>query len=91
MSYRLTKQALADIDHIAVYTQEQHPEHGERIGRAFEDCFELLAHFPKLGRSGPRPGTREFPMRQYPFVVIFRVGSGVTEILRVYHMARVRK
>jgi len=45
-----------------------------------------LETIPNRGRSGRMAGTREFVVA--PFILVYRVGADVVEILRVYHSAQ---
>ncbi|MEM8692519.1 MAG: type II toxin-antitoxin system RelE/ParE family toxin [Pseudomonadota bacterium] len=59
-----------------------------RVELIFRRTFELLGDFPTIGRPGPRTDTRELPVRQYPYVIIYRMNAERVDILRIYHMAR---
>ena len=87
MKYRLTPQALQDLTDIADFLVQEYPNLAPSVELELRRIFELVSEFPGIGRQGPRPDTRELPVRKYPYVVIYRTTSE-TEILRVYHMAR---
>lgn len=88
MSYRLTSQALTDLEDIADFLAKEYPAIAPRIEDEFRRIFALAAEFPRLGRPGPRPGTRELPVRRYPYIVIFRAAGEHIDILRIFHTAR---
>ncbi len=48
----------------------------------------LLQHFPFLGRKGRVPATRELPVAQTPFILVYRVTGQAVRIGRVLHHAR---
>ena len=41
-----------------------------------------------MGRSGRLPGTREFPVTNLPYLIVYEVGAEVVTILAVFHAAR---
>lgn len=49
---------------------------------------KTLAEFPKSGRPGRVPGTREMVISRTPYVVAYRIVGDVVEILAVLHGAR---
>ncbi len=46
---------------------------------------EHLEMFPRAGRSGRRPGTREIVIVEYPYVIRYRVLAEQVQILRIFH------
>jgi toxin ParE1/3/4 len=48
----------------------------------------LLAEFPRVGRSGRIPGTRELVVLRTPYFLVYRIDEPLVEILRVVHGAR---
>lgn len=47
-----------------------------------------LTEFPRSGREGSVPDTRELPIPGLPFLIIYRVRETAIEVLRVLHGAR---
>lgn len=88
MSYQLTRQALADLDDIAAFLLSEYPAEAPQVEMAFREIFGLVAEFPGIGRPGPIPGTKEMPLRRYPYVVIFYPEATHVTILRVFHTSR---
>ena len=88
MNYRLTPQALRDLNDIADFLFQEYPSIAPTVELELRRVFDLVAEFPGIGRIGPRPNIREIPVQRYPYVVIYRHGNDRTDILRVYHMAR---
>jgi toxin ParE1/3/4 len=59
------------------------------VAVAIDDGFALVKKFPELGRTGPRPDTRELVFTGLPYVAIYRIREDVIEILRILHGAQV--
>ena len=49
---------------------------------------DSLEHFPRRGRTGIEPGTREVVAVQ-PYVIVYRIATTV-EIIRIWHSAQQR-
>ena len=64
----------------------------ERIGAAIGSAVRFLQIFPKAGRRGRAPGTREWLVRGLPYVIVYNVSSDEDElqILGIFHAAQNR-
>ena len=90
MQLRWTESAAEDFYHIARRIREDNPKASFRVMRALYEGCSSLERFPRLGRNGRKPGTRELVIRDLPYVVIYRIKSDAVEIVRVYHGAQNR-
>ena len=54
---------------------------------AIQAAGEKAAKSPLLYREGKRPGTREYVMRRFPYIVVFKVEPDRVYVLRVLHQA----
>jgi len=84
--FRFSRQAEADLFDIGVYTvRTWGPEQTDRYLREMEDCCQLLAHRPGLGRACDeiRPGLRR--MEQGKHVVFYREEPGGILVSRILH------
>ncbi len=88
MTFRLTPQALVDLDSIVKFLIENYPNIAPDVEERLWSLFNLLDEFPGIGRPGPRPGTSELPVRNYPYLIIFRPSKHGVEILRVFNTSR---
>jgi len=61
----------------------------ERIRYAIENS---LSQFPHMGRIGQMPGTREWVVRNLPYIVVYSVDEarGALTVLSISHGARSR-
>ena len=84
MHVRWTKTAVDDLTHICDYSEDHFgAEQGHRVAVAVYDSTESLRVMPNRGRVGRKPNVSGLP-----FVIIYRVGRGVVEILRGLHGAQ---
>lgn len=64
------------------------PKAAAKAAARVEIAVERFARRPAMGRTGRRPGTREIVAPGTPYVVIYRIGDGEIQILRVYLASR---
>lgn len=82
--------ALADVARIARYLATENPIAARRVARELLLAGDSLAIFPRRGRPGSRPGTREL-VAVSPYVLVYRIaGADAVTILRVWHAAQSR-
>ena len=55
---------------------------------ALDKVAAALAEFPKSGRPGRVPGTRELVISKAPYIVACRIAADGIEVLAVLHGAR---
>jgi addiction module RelE/StbE family toxin len=83
--------ALADIARIVDHVAEDNPRAAARIGRELVIAGDSLIDFPRRGRLGRRPGTRELVVVR-PYILVYRIAEPDTVIvLRNWHGARDRR
>ena len=84
-SARAKTQLLAIHDYIVA---EGNPAAARRVGASIREAAELLRHFPFAGRPGRVAETREWVVRQLPYVIVYEVHEdepGEVMILGVFH------
>jgi toxin ParE1/3/4 len=74
MRVRWTEPAARDLTAICGFIDEHDgPEAARRIAlRIYEDVSALVT-FPRRGRVGRKPGTRELVFSGFSFLVVYRV------------------
>ena len=75
--------------HIA----EHNPRAATAVIERIRSAAELLRDFPRLGREGREPGTREWVVRGLPYIVVYESDVSNTNellLLAVFHGARNR-
>ena len=85
---RFATSARTDLADIAAYIAIENPAAAEKIVRAIHATASTLAAFPAIGRPGRRFGTREFPVADLPYLIVYDVAEDILTILAVYHGAR---
>lgn len=90
MTVRWTPSAVADPESISDYISEDKPEAALETVRRIFARIEELSRFPLLGRKGQEPDTRELILAPLPYIVAYRAGKEVIEILRIRHGARLQ-
>ncbi len=82
--------ALNDVGRIVRHIATDNPVAAARLGRELLLAGDSLAVFPRRGRPGRQPGTREL-VAFFPYVIVYRVASAdLVTILRVWHAAQDR-
>jgi toxin ParE1/3/4 len=74
----------SQIDYIAERDPRAALAMGEAIGAAIRD----LADYPKIGRPGRVPGSRELVVRGTPYVIAYRLEPGCVVVVRLMHGAQ---
>ncbi len=85
---RWTLAAANDLESISDYLHHQHPQVAQPTVRRLYTEIRELSRFPSRGRPGREPGTRELILSGLPYVIVFRTGDQLVEILRIYHGAQ---
>ena len=66
----------------------------KEIFRVFTITFKRethrLAHFPRSGRNGGTPNTREIVVPKLPYIIVYRIKLDCAEIVAVFHAAEDR-
>lgn len=84
-----TDQAALDVERIASYIAQENPAAARRVARELLIAGDSLGMFPRRGRRGRVPGTREL-VAAFPYVIIYSVGADAVDVLRVWHGAQDR-
>jgi toxin ParE1/3/4 len=77
MRIRWTEPAARDLTNICDYTEDHDGPGAAR-----------RTQFPRRGRPGRNPGTRELIFAGLPFLAVYRVGDNFVEIHRILHGAQ---
>ncbi len=82
--------ALADIGRMVRYIAADNPIAAKRVGRELLVAGDSLVTFPRRGRPGREPGTREL-VAVSPYVIVYRIAADDTvTIVRIWHAAQDR-
>ena len=80
--------AIADRDAVFDYIAADSSNAAARIDERILNRTDLLVDFPKIGRSGRLPGTRELVIPGTPYLIVYRVTPELILILRILHGAQ---
>ena len=89
MKLKWTRAALADLQHILDFIGEDNPQAARALAGGFRQTAEHLTAHPFIGRRGDLEGTRELLLHRN-YLLTYRVGSDVVEILQIWHVAQKR-
>jgi toxin ParE1/3/4 len=90
MTVRYTAAAVRDLTNIEAYIAQDDPERARALVRTVRACIDHLARFPRMGRPGKRPGTRELILADVPYLAIYRLRADRVEVLRIRHQRQQR-
>jgi toxin ParE1/3/4 len=79
--------ARQDRAEIIAYIRAQNPRAAVRMEQLFRDAAARLARYPRLGRLGKLPGTRELLPHQ-SYRLVYEIEGGTVWILALVHTAR---
>ena len=88
MTVRWSARACANLESIRTYIAEHNPDAATRVGMAIFDAAKKLERFPAIGRPGRAPGTRELPVLDTPYLIIYMLDDILVEIITVIHGAQ---
>jgi addiction module RelE/StbE family toxin len=89
MHIRWTQPATQDLTNICAYIEERDTSAAaRRLALLIYRSVTSLNKFPHRGRIGRKADTRELVMTNLPYVVIYRVGENVVEVIRILHGAQ---
>ncbi len=86
--YRLTPEALRDLDEIVDYISRENPAAALRVINSIEQKCRTLAEMPELGRLREElaPGLRSLTAGNY--LIFYRPTDGGINVIRVAHGSR---
>ena len=92
MKVRYTPRAIADIEDIHAYIADRNPQASVAVVARIKQAIEGLGDFPGMGRMTERGNVRVLPVGRYPYLIFYRIGVAVDEIviIHVRHGARRR-
>jgi plasmid stabilization system protein ParE len=94
LRYRLSTDAIADLEAISDYLQERNPDAAERVVSSIFAAIKRACNYPAAGpeidESSAVPGTRKLIEAQYRYVIYYRVVQHTLIVVRVFHGSRGR-
>ena len=90
MRLRWRLSAVSDLADIRDFISENDPEAARAVVDRVLRSVDRLASFPKSGRAGRVPGTRELVVPGLPYIVVYTCDDVDIDIIGVFHGARDR-
>jgi toxin ParE1/3/4 len=88
MRLRWTTPAAQDLFRIVEHIQQNNSSAATRVASTVYEGCGRLREFPYRGREGRIANTRELIFPGLPYIVVYRVGDEIVDILRIYHGAQ---
>jgi addiction module RelE/StbE family toxin len=88
MRVRWTQTAVDDLTSICDYIEQRNTPAARRIALAIYDNVNGLKQYPRKGRPGRKPDTRELVVTGLPYLIVYRVREDVVEVNRILHAAQ---
>ena len=88
MRVEWTNKATGLLDAAGEFIARDNPAAAGRVVERISQSADRLADFPNMGRPGREDGTRELIVAGSPFILVYRVGSDVVQVLSVLHGAQ---
>lgn len=86
ISYSIAAQT--DLDDIRAYIAQDNPPAAESTIARILQSIRFLKDFPRLGRVGVLPDTRELSITGLPYKAIYRIEGDTVFVLAIIHGAR---
>jgi toxin ParE1/3/4 len=80
--------SLMDIQSAYEYVAKDNLRAAEELVVTIDAAVQQLRRFPKMGREGRAPNSRELVISGTPFFVSYALGEDEIELLAVIHGAR---
>lgn len=82
------ERATRELAKIADDIARDNPQAADAVELRILMSVEHLPQFPEAGRTGRVKGTREVPVVDYPYVVVYRLRPEAIQVLTVRHTSR---
>ena len=91
MRLRYRVEAATDLIAIHDYIAADNPVAASAVILRIRQSVERLLLFPKSGRLGLVPGTRELIVPKLPSIVVYQISEELIDIIAVAHAAQESK
>ncbi len=82
------RRAVWHLRSIKTYISADNPRAASALLQRIHEAATRLGTFPEMGRVGRVSGTRELPIVNSPYLIVYKVRDEKVEILAVFHGAR---
>jgi addiction module RelE/StbE family toxin len=82
--------ALQDFEDATDYIAADNPIAAQQIAERINEATQKLTEYPYIGHPGDDENTREWLIRQTPYVLVYEIHGDTVYISRVWHTRRGR-
>ncbi len=82
--------ALRDFEEATDYIAADNPMAAQQIAERIEVATRKLTEYPYIGHPGDDENTREWLVRQTPYVLVYEIHGDTVYLSRVWHTRRDR-
>lgn len=82
--------ALRDFEDATDYIAQDNPVAAQQIAERIEAATRKLIEYPYIGHPGDDENTREWLVRQTPYVLVYEIHGDTLYLSRVWHTRRSR-
>ena len=82
--------ALRDFEEATDYIAQDNPMAAQQIAERIEAATRKLIEYPYIGHPGDDDNTREWLVRQTPYVLVYEIHGDTLYLSRVWHTRRNR-
>lgn len=90
MRCRVVSTAFSELAQIAEYITQDNPDAARAVVQRIEEIFARIRRFPEIARPVDKSGIRIFPVRPFPYLVLYSVEQDEIVVRNVRHEARRR-
>ncbi len=90
MRLHWSREASDDFVDVIAYLDSRSRLASRHVARSILKRATGLLTFPRSGRPGERPGTRELILNPLPYILVYRIDDDVLEIVGLLHGAQDR-
>ena len=91
MNVRWRPSAVSDLAAIRDFISENDLQAAQAVVDRVLRSVDRLEAFPRLGRTGQVPGTRELVVPGLPYIVVYTCDDADVTVIGVFHGARHRE
>jgi plasmid stabilization system protein ParE len=84
---QIREEAEEDIDSAVIWYLDHYPDRLQRFLAALDDCFRFIQEHP-FTPAMIEENIRQFPLRSFPYFVVYSVLGREVLVVRVFHMSR---
>lgn len=85
LKLKWTKRALRQLNQAQEYISRDNPAAAAEVANHIAESTLLLLTQPRIGRPGRVKGTREWVVKQTPYLLAYTVENNTLQILSVIH------